>query len=574
MVGTQKTFVRKIKEALLALRLEQEHGKTDILRRYLDVAYFGHGLRGSQATAQTWFGVEAKDLTLGQAALLAAVLPSPAFYSPFDHPERAEKRRQIVLDVLEGYGRFTKEEIESARNEKLEPMRPAGEALVNTSHPWVLDTVRSELRRLAPEVDLLAGGFVIRTGINVELQVNAEKAVSRYLQKDGMPSAAVVVLDAQNGEIRAIVGGANRSKSEVNAALGAQGGGSGRQSGSSFKPIALAAALEDGWTLDDRIDAPAAISLPGREPAFNYDGLNWGKPTLRTATQWSINTAYMNLTEAVGVENVKRTARSLGLDPRAAGVEVAIGTDEVSPLALAAAYGAFADGGQWHTPHLIVEVQRNGELVWDPTIETRSALSKDVAVLIQGALRTVVNAGTGGRARIAGVEVSGKTGTTDNYADAWFTGWGEGLVGSVWVGYLEGRVPMKAVPGWGSVSGGSIPAQIWQDTMRNTLKQRASDRKALLGEDKKDNEQTSGGNSSEGNIDTDGSDVNNPGDGDGVDVDGGSPDTEEPTGSTPEGGDAGSTTPTEGVNPETPDTSSNTSEPVQNQASATNTPLS
>jgi penicillin-binding protein 1A len=480
VVGSRRSIDRKIREALLALRLEQDYTKDQILRRYLDVAYFGNGLRGVEVTAQNWFGVPADKVTLSQAALLVAVIPSPASYNPFNHPERAEQRRQLVLDVVEASGQFTSRMIMQARQDVPTPNRPADRELVSTTHPWVLDVVRSELRRLAPEVDLLTGGFEVRTGIDVDLQRDAEKALTRALDKEGMPNGAIVTLDAKSGEVRAIVGGVNRAKSEVNVALGALGGGSGRQAGSSFKPVVLAAAIESGWSIDDRISAPAFLPLPGREPAWNYDRRNWGTPTLDTATRWSVNTAYMNLTRSVGVAKVQHMARVLGLDPRAEGVEIAIGTDEVSPLTLAAAYAAFEDEGRWHTPHLVTEVLQDGERVWVPTVETRQAMAPETAEQVAETLRNVVDYGTGTRAQVSGVEVAGKTGTTDNYADAWFTGWGEGLVATVWVGHLEGQIPMRSVPGWGSISGGSLPAHIWKDSLRKALSERVKLRELVV----------------------------------------------------------------------------------------------
>jgi membrane peptidoglycan carboxypeptidase len=470
VVGSRRSYVRKVKEALLALRLEQERSKDDILRRYLDVAYFGDGVRGAQATAKAWFGVDAENLTLAQAALLVAVLPSPASYSPFEYPERAESRRQLVLDIAATTGSFKDSEISSARTELLIPNRPGGDSIVKTEHAWVLDSVRGELRRLAPEIDLLAGGYIVQTGIDLGIQTRSEKAIMKYLSNEDMPNGAFIALDAASGEVRAVVGGVDHTVSQVNSALGSLGGGSGRQSGSSFKPVVLAAALDAGWSLEDRVEAPALIQLPGREPAYNYDGRNWGRTTLRNATTWSINTAYMNLAEQVGIENVKQMARKLGLDPLSNGVEIAIGTDETSPLAMAAAYATFADNGRWHSPHFVVAVERNGELLWSPIIETRQVVTPEVARQIESALQEVVKKGTGSRARVNGVAISGKTGTTDNFADAWFTGWGEGLVGSSWVGHIEGLVSMRSVPGWGSISGGSLPAQIWVESLREDIK--------------------------------------------------------------------------------------------------------
>ena len=472
VVGTRRSYERKIREALLALRVEQALTKEEILRRYLDVIYVGAGVRGAETAARQWFGVGASQLTLGQAALVVAVLPSPNRYSPFSDPELAESRRQLVLDRVAAAGTASAADIERAREEAvLDVLLPqTRDAVVDTTYPWVLDTVAAELRRLAPTVDLAAGGFVIHTGIDAALQADAEKAIVSALGKPDMPDGALVVLDASSGEVRAVVGGKDRSRSVVNVALGQLGGGSGRQGGSSLKPITLAAALEQGWTLQDRIAGPASLKLPGREPAWNYDRRNWGTPSLIEATAWSVNTAYLNLATSVGVDQVASLGRKLGLDLRGDSAEIAIGMDEVSPLSLAGAYAAFASDGVWRTPHTVRLVEQDGVELWRPVLESRQVLQRSTVDMIGEALAEVVTTGTGGRASIYGADVRGKTGTTDNHADAWFAGWSGELVAAVWVGHLEGLVPMTKVPGWGKVSGGSLPALIWQRTLERSVR--------------------------------------------------------------------------------------------------------
>ena len=472
VVGTTRSYERKIREALLALRVEQAITKEEILRRYLDVIYVGAGARGAETAARQWFGVGASQLTLGQAALVVAVLPSPNRYSPFSDPELAESRRQLVLDRVAAAGTASAADIERARDEAvLDALLPqTRDAVVDTSSPWVLDTVAAELRRLAPAVDLAAGGFVIHTGIDAALQADAEKAIVSALDAPGMPDGALVVLDASSGEVRAVVGGKDRSRSVVNVALGQLGGGSGRQGGSSLKPVTLAAALEQGWTLQDRIAGPASLNLPGRKPAWNYDRRNWGTPTLLTATAWSVNTAYLNLATSVGTDQVASVGRKLGLDLRGDSAEIAIGMDEVSPLTLAGAYAAFASDGVWRTPHTVRLVEQDGVELWRPVLESRQVLQRSTVDMIGEALAEVVTNGTGGRAAISGADVRGKTGTTDNHADAWFAGWAGELVAAVWVGHLEGLVPMTKVPGWGKISGGSLPALIWQRTLERSVR--------------------------------------------------------------------------------------------------------
>jgi len=476
IVGSQRSYERKIREALFALRLEKDTTKDEILRKYLDVTYYGDGIRGAQTASKEWFGINAGELSLAQASLLAAVLPSPARYSPFDHPVAAEKRRQLVLDTVLNSGLATTKEVEDARLVVLTPKRPKSNLVsIQTDFPWLLDTAIIEIKRLAPEIDLLGGGYEIYTGIDIKLQKDMQNSISKALLRDGMPGGAASVIDATTGEIRALIGGKDYNKSQVNSALGIFGGGSGRQSGSSFKPIVLAAAIDSGWGLTDRIDAPAFLSFPGREPAYNYDKRNWGKISLQTATTWSVNTAYLNLVSDVSIKKVAQLARGLGITTTSKGPEIAIGVDEVSPLALSAAYGAFANDGIWMTPHLISKITRNQEIIYKPIIEKRQVMKSETAKEVHKALMQVVSEGTGSRAEIEKITVAGKTGTTDSYADAWFTGWNKNLVGTVWVGFLEGRLPMNGIPGWGSISGGSLPASIWKSGMARSLITEAKD---------------------------------------------------------------------------------------------------
>lgn len=464
-----RTIDRKLEEIRLALEIERRYSKREILTAYLNSVYFGENAVGIGAAARTYFRKTVADLTLGEAALLAAVIPAPSQYSPRVDPDLAEARRQLVLDRIEAAGGLPLEDVAAARETPpvVEEARPS-----SARYPYAVDYVRRwllDIAGVAPRA-LFGGGLRVETTIDPRLQDAARDVVRHHLPDDHNPSAAVVVLDPSSGHVRALVGGRDWEDSSVNLALGARGGGTGRQPGSSFKPFVLAAAFEQGMSPLDRVEAPETYTPRGTDAVVhNYTGRGYRPMTVAEATKRSINTSFVALTDEVGPHSVADVAQAAGLGiPDDVGPSVGIGTYEVSPLGMAAAYGSFAVDGRRVDPSPVADVRNaRGETmdVDAPAGPGSRAMSKETARLVTATLRGVVErGGTGGAADI-GRPQAGKTGTTDDYTNAWFVGYTPQLVAAVWVGFEEGAIPMRDINGVARVTGGSFPARIWHDVM-------------------------------------------------------------------------------------------------------------
>jgi penicillin-binding protein 1A len=472
--GGEREWGRKAREALLAIRLERVHDKDAILARYLNTVYLGESTFGVEAASQGYFRKRARDVTLSEAALLAGVIPAPSLYSPRANPELAERRRQGVLDKLERYGMATPEEVAKARQER-PVIHPAPKP--ESRYPFFMDYLRVYLLHVkgySPEL-VYQGGLRIQTTLDPRLQAAAEASLAR-LDKPNDPEAALVSLEPQTGFVRALVGGRDWNRSQVNLALGKLGGGSGRQAGSSFKTFVLAEAFEQGIPPTKRYRAPSAIKPRGFDkPVHNYGGASYGSADLATATWKSINTVFVQLVVDVGVKETAEMAKRLGvsgidLDEKLYGV-LAIGTQETSALEMASAYGIFANHGLKVNPTPVVTITGRGgnEIEDNRQPKDERVLDAAVADHVTAVLEGVISKGTARRADI-GRPAAGKTGTSQNWENAWFVGYTPTLSTAVWMGHPNANIGMANVHGFAHVTGGTLPAMMWHDFMAEALK--------------------------------------------------------------------------------------------------------
>ncbi|MDQ4142478.1 MAG: PBP1A family penicillin-binding protein [Actinomycetota bacterium] len=469
-----RTLERKTRELRLALEVERLYSKREILERYLNTVYLGHGAYGVQAAAETYFRHSAGSLTTREAALIAGLIKAPSDYDPYLHPKKARQRRRYVLDRLVATDRLPARV--AARIAKSGLGVANDPPLLRTRQPYFVGAVRQEIlndERLGPSAGardklLHEGGLEIDTTLDRELQREAQRAVEGVLNRRGDPQAALVAIRPKTGEIVAMVGGRDWSTSQVNLALGAAGGGSGRQPGSSFKPLAAAAAMEAGIPLSQEYDsAPAVLDLGQGETwsVSNAEGQDYGAQPLDEALVRSINGVYARLALEIGGGAIASQARLMGVKSQLPSLpSIALGATEVSVLDMAAAYSTLANGGTAVEPTTIESLRTANGKIYEPDQEViPGALSAGNAYLLTRVLEDVIVRGTGMAANI-GRPAAGKTGTTDDYADAWFVGYTPHLVTAVWVGYPEGRIPMTSVHGV-RVMGGTLPAQIWQRFM-------------------------------------------------------------------------------------------------------------
>lgn len=446
----ERTYKRKLEEALLALWLEHKLAKDQILETYLNRVYLGAGTYGIEAAAQRYFGKSARQVSLVEAAMLAGLLKAPSHYAPTASMERAGTRTGIVLDEMVEAGFITKEERAKA------PSQPARivAATATTGADYVLDWVTN----LVPEfIGKPKSDLIVETTLDLKLQRAAEKAVTETLDKYGAKNrvgeGALVAMDA-GGAIVAMVGGRSYADSAFNRAVAAR-----RQPGSAFKPFVYLAALESGHHPEDIvIDEP--IEIAGWRPA-NYTGRYLGPITLEEALRQSVNTVAVGLADEAGPERVVDMARRFGIQSRLDPVpSIALGSQGVGMVELAGAYAAFANGGHGVVPHIIQRIRtRDGKVLYEYEGDGFGEIaSLETIGTLNHMLTGVVEAGTGTGARVPGQTIAGKTGTSQDLRDAWFVGYSAHLVAAVWVGN-DDYTPMK------QVTGGTIPARIFRAFM-------------------------------------------------------------------------------------------------------------
>jgi penicillin-binding protein 1A len=467
-VTSQKTISRKLKEAALAWQLEQRWPKERILTAYLNTIYFGNGAYGIQRAAQTYFHTTASRLTLPQAALLAGIPADPSRYDPVANPRTSANRRDDVLKAMYEQGDISLADLNAAERAPLpraEDVRLPG---IQGPAPYFANYVKQQLISKYGTREVFGGGLDIQTTIDLRLQKLARRAIESVLREPNGPSAALVAVRPRTGEILAMYGGDNFRQSQFNLAVQGE-----RQAGSSFKPFVLATALKQGIAPATTFASkPVNIFMGDRYwPVTNYEDVYLGSADLATATIVSDNSVYAQLTRLVGPANVARTARQMGitrqLDPIFA---IGLGADPVSPLEMARAFSTFANEGRridgsvfGNRPRAIARVRDSqGKMAADNKPVNRAVLSRDHAALLTSILEEVIQSGTGKRARLADRTAAGKTGTTENYGDAWFVGYTPQLATAVWVGYPNKLVPMLTEYGGDAVAGGTFPAEIWR----------------------------------------------------------------------------------------------------------------
>jgi penicillin-binding protein 1A len=477
----QRTIWRKLGEARVARMIEGRYAKAEILELYLNQIYFGSGAWGIEAAAQEYFGKPASVLGLPEAAMLAALPRAPSRLNPRSSEERALEGRALVLRLMAEQGMITEAERAEATDAALALRK--GEAAEETRAAYFVEAVRRQLEAQLGSV-LYTGGYRIHTTLDLAVQTVAEEELERQLRAvetgrygrfahasyasvhadttfeaaDGIPylQAAVVVMDARSGDVLALIGGRDFRDSQYNRATQAK-----RQPGSAFKPFVYAAALGSGYSPAHRVlDQPLRMEISrGQywEPR-NYDGGYSGVISVREALVRSKNVPTVRIANGVGVSRVARTAEQMGLGRMPTNPSMVLGTAEVTPLELAAAYTPFATLGSRAEPRFVTRVEdRNGRTVWSQQPYTQRVLDPGVAFVTTNMLEDVVTRGTATAVRGVGFRgpAAGKTGTTQDAADVWYVGFTPEIVGAVWIGFDRRRTVMRGA------TGGELAAPVW-----------------------------------------------------------------------------------------------------------------
>ena len=447
----ERTLTRKVREALLALKLERAFTKDQILSLYMNRVYFGGGVYGFEAASERFFGYPAKDVSVFQAAVLAGLLKAPAHYNPQREPEQAKARAQVVLTTMVETGAVTEDQAKAA----LRNAAPTLKAVVApiTTARYFADWVVSQVDSYVGAIDR---DLVIHTTLDLRLQAATEKAIARHLDKSGAKlavSEAAAVVMSPDGAVRAMVGGRDYADSQFNRATQAL-----RQPGSAFKPFVYMAAVENGLKADDVVtDAPIKI---GRWKPRNFTNRYEGPVSVETALAKSLNTATVRIAQDVGPKAIVAAAHRMGINsPLKPELSLALGTGEVTLLELTGAYAPFANGGAAVLPYTILDVaERSGAVLYRREGGgLGQVIAPDTVQTMNKMMVQVIANGTGGAAGF-GFPAAGKTGTSSDFRDAWFMGYTTDYVAGVWVGNDSGA-EMKGV------SGGGLPAQMWHDVM-------------------------------------------------------------------------------------------------------------
>ena len=450
-LNQQRTLWRKLQELVLALWIERKFGKNEILELYLNRVYFGSGAYGVEAAAQRYFGKGAREVTLAEAAMLAGLVKSPTRLAPSRNPDRAERRARLVLAAMAEANFITDITAKTAMAAPAHAVKPTGAGSVGYVADWIMDV----LDDLIGEID---GDIKVDTTIDPALQAAAERALTEELAQKGtkldVEQGALVAM-SPDGAVRAMVGGRNYAESQFNRAVAAK-----RQPGSAFKPFVYLTALEHGLTPDTvREDKP--IALKGWKPE-NFARQYYGPVTLTQALSMSLNTVSVRLTLELGPAAVAKTAYRLGiaskLDPNPS---LALGTSEVSLLELVGAYAPFANDGFAISSHVVERVRTAGGkvLYTRMTANFGRVIEPRYVGMMNTMMRETLTSGTAHAAQLAPWPAAGKTGTSQEFRDAWFIGYTSHLVTGIWLGNDDSSPTRKA-------TGGGLPVEIWSHFMR------------------------------------------------------------------------------------------------------------
>jgi penicillin-binding protein 1A len=495
----ERTVFQKLREAALAYHLTRQWSKEKILTEYLNAIYFGNGAYGIESAARVYFGQRhgwqtaggcgstranmcASELTTPEAAFLAGIIQSPSGYDPIAHPVASRNRRDLVLRYMRDQGYITAGEYAEDIQDPLPTQTDLTPPQERSESPYFTSWVRQQVVDHFGRFDAFSGNLQITTSLDLDLQRAAESTLSQMLPPgSGLPSASLVAIDNKTGEVRAMVGGADYASTPFNLATQGQ-----RQPGSTFKPFVLTSALLSGispgsvWASHEK-----EFPVPhggGREffVVRNYGDAYYGSQSLTSATTTSDNSVYAEVGIHVGTRKIARVARRLGIrTPISTNYAMVLGglRDGVTPLDMAHAYETFATGGKriWNPKlgapdrgpigiHLVRDGDGKVVLSNAESLKRTQVIPGGVAAQVTQILQTVVDYGTGKSAAIPGF-AAGKTGTTENYGDAWFVGWNDNLTVAIWVGYPDRLVPMLTQYGGQPVAGGTFPALLWHNFM-------------------------------------------------------------------------------------------------------------
>ncbi len=466
LLSPEKTYLRKFKEAILAWRIDRMLSKDEIIYIYLNHIYLGEGAYGVEAAAQTYFDKHASQLNLGEIALLAGLPQAPSRYSPIDHWQKAHQRQRYVLNRMAGDGYISESEAKAAYNITPKLNRQPD---MQRANGYYLQVVKKRAEKMIGG-SLKTAGLRIYTNLDQQQQLAGRRAVQAGVQavaarnqgKNGSPEAALVAIDACSGRVRALVGGTDFSTTPFNRAVQAK-----RPAGSVFKPLVYSVALEKGWGTDTVIvDEP--LSIQGADGKAwrpkNFSGRNYGPVKMSTALIYSYNIPAVKTMQKTGVKPVQQLARKAGISTdMAANLSLALGTVDVSPLEMSAAYAPFVCGGTYTLPTLIDSIKNvEGETIYRHQPKKTTVMSSSSAGRMKKMLVEVINRGTGKRAAGLPGTTGGKTGTSDDNRDAWFIGFQNNRITGVWVGHDRNQSLGK------SENGGRTAAPIWRDFMDRT----------------------------------------------------------------------------------------------------------